>query len=146
MIFLSSVGNYCHWRNWMRVRTINFRFDLSCRKTTQIPQFLIESDPDAKVVVCQPRRLAAVGVATRVAWEQSSPVGEVTDSPIQLAHSPKVVGHSVKRLSKTSEKTRLLFCTYGVLLKRLQGDRLLNGVDYVILDEVIESFSPIILL
>jgi HrpA-like RNA helicase len=114
-----------------------FNIDLlSSRKTTQIPQFLIESDPTAKVVVCQPRRLAAVGVATRVAWEQSSPVGEVRSSSFQPFHFPKIVGHAVKRLTKTSEKTRLLFCTYGILLKRLQTDKLLNGVDYVILDEV----------
>ena len=51
------------------------------RKTTQIPQFLIESDPNAKVVVCQPRRLAAIGVANRVAFEQGCQIGEVNYHP-----------------------------------------------------------------
>ena len=43
-------------------------------KTTQIPQFLHEAAGGrAKIVVCQPRRLAAVGVATRVAEELGRP-------------------------------------------------------------------------
>ncbi len=35
--------------------------ETGCGKTTQIPQFIFEQQPDAKVLVCQPRRLAAVG-------------------------------------------------------------------------------------
>lgn len=46
-------------------------------KTTQIPQFILEQDRDCKIVVCQPRRLAAVSVAVRVADELKSKVGEV---------------------------------------------------------------------
>lgn len=38
---------------------------------------------------------------------------------------------------KASAKTRLLFCTYGVLLRRLQHDIDLSAIDYVIFDEVI---------
>ena len=42
-----------------------------CGKTTQIPAFLLEEFPlDAKIVVAQPRRLAATGVAARVANER----------------------------------------------------------------------------
>lgn len=48
------------------------------------------------------------------------------------------VGYSVRGNSKLSKDTQLLFCTYGILLRRLQSDALLRGVDYVILDEVHE--------
>ena len=37
---------------------------------------------------------------------------------------------------KASSSTRLLFCTYGVLLRRLQCDPSMDSVDFVILDEV----------
>jgi HrpA-like RNA helicase len=40
--------------------------------------------------------------------------------------------------SKASALTRLVFCTYGVLLRRLQDDPSIGGIDYVILDEVHE--------
>lgn len=43
--------------------------ETGCGKTTQIPQYIFEENPNAKIIICQPRRLAAVGVATRVAEE-----------------------------------------------------------------------------
>ena len=94
-------------------------------KTTQCPQFLLEEYPHAKIVVCQPRRLAAVGVATRVAEEVGGRVGGL-------------VGYMVRGDSKVSDQTRLLFCTYGVILRCLQEDPLLVSIDYIILDEVHE--------
>lgn len=50
--------------------------ETGCGKTTQIPQFLNEVEPNARIVVCQPRRLAAIGVATRVADELAGQIGE----------------------------------------------------------------------
>jgi ATP-dependent RNA helicase DHX57 len=99
--------------------------ETGCGKTTQIPQFINEVDPHAKVVVCQPRRLAAVGVATRVAEERCCALGEE-------------VGYMVRGDSKCTGRTRLAFCTYGVMLRRLLDDPFLEGIDYVILDEVHE--------
>lgn len=52
------------------------------------------------IVVTQPRRISAVGVATRVAAERGEPLGDV-------------VGYSVRLDSRTSRRTRLLFCTTG---------------------------------
>jgi hypothetical protein len=75
------------------------------RKTTQIPQFLIESDPTAKVVVCQPRRLAAVGVAARVAWEQSCSIGEVCLARTNyLIHSMVVGGPFGQKIQQDVEQ------------------------------------------
>ncbi len=76
-------------------------------KSTQIPQYIHESNADQKILICQPRRLAAIGVATRVAEEQMCSVGDR-------------VGYMVKGDSRANAKTRILFCTYGVLLRRLQ--------------------------
>ena len=53
-------------------------------------------------------RLAAVGVAMRIADEMGSVVGE----------GP--VGYMVKGDSKVSNQARIVLCTYGVLLRRLQ--------------------------
>ena len=100
--------------------------ETGCGKTTQIPQFIYEANPQTKVVVCQPRRLAAVGVAGRVAEEMGCTVGEE-------------VGYMVKGDSRCSATTtRITFVTYGVLLRVLQEDPLLDAVGVVILDEVHE--------
>lgn len=42
--------------------------------------------------------------------------------------------------SRTGEATRLLYCTTGVLLRKLQEDGLLSSISHVIVDEVISSF------
>jgi HrpA-like RNA helicase len=99
--------------------------ETGCGKTTQIPQFIHELEPTSKVVICQPRRLAAVGVATRVAEELCCALGDE-------------VGYMVRGDSKCTGRTRLAFCTYGVMLRRLLDDPCLEGIDYIILDEVHE--------
>ena len=70
-------------------------------------------------------RLSAIAVAERVAEERAEKVGQT-------------VGYSVRLEHKTSRDTRLLFCTTGVLLRRLQSDAFLEDVSHVIVDEVHE--------
>jgi hypothetical protein len=60
-----------------------------------------------------------------VAWERCEEVGGV-------------VGYNVRLESAQSAATRLLFCTTGVLLRRLTSDPALGGVTHVVLDEVHE--------
>lgn len=98
-------------------------------KTTQVPQFLLEEASETgepiSIVCTQPRRIAAISVAERVASERCEAVGEV-------------VGYQVKLNAKRSATTRLSFCTTGVLLRKLQGDPELNGFTHVLVDEVHE--------
>ena len=79
----------------------------------------------ANIVCTQPRRIAAVGVAERVAEERGEPIG-------------RSVGYVIRGESKRSAASRLLFCTTGVLLKMLEDDHNLATVTHVVIDEVHE--------
>uniref|UniRef100_A0A8C3Y1X8 ATP-dependent RNA helicase DHX29 n=1 Tax=Catharus ustulatus TaxID=91951 RepID=A0A8C3Y1X8_CATUS len=105
-------------------------------KSTQVPHFLLEDlllDEGSKkcnIVCTQPRRISAVSLATRVCEElgcESGPGGKNS-----------LCGYQIRMESRTGEATRLLYCTTGVLLRKLQEDGLLSSVSHVIVDEVHE--------
>ncbi|XP_040586783.1 putative ATP-dependent RNA helicase DHX57 isoform X3 [Mesocricetus auratus] len=102
-----------------------------CGKTTQIPQFILDNSlngpPErvANIICTQPRRISAISVAERVAKERAERVG-------------LTVGYQIRLESVKSSATRLLYCTTGVLLRRLEGDATLQGVTHIIVDEVHE--------
>jgi ATP-dependent RNA helicase DHX57 len=101
---------------------------LQIGKTTQLPAYLLEDDPvGAKIVVVQPRRLAATGVAHRVAEERGEKRAG-TDS----------VGYVVRGDSAIGHRTRLVFCTTGVLLRQLQNEGALDCLTTIVVDEVHE--------
>jgi ATP-dependent helicase HrpB len=92
-------------------------------KTTQVPQILLRhSATDGRILVLQPRRLAARLVARRVAWELKAPLGGL-------------VGYQTRHDSQVSEATRILFLTEGLFLRLLQSSPRLDGAQAVVLDE-----------
>lgn len=92
-----------------------------------VPQFVLDEEIRAKrgsqtsIIITQPRRVSAIGVASRVSVERAEDGS---------------VGHVIRGESKTSPKTKLLFCTTGVVLRRLGGGDKLEGVSHIIVDEV----------
>ncbi|KMQ47727.1 pre-mRNA splicing factor RNA helicase [Trichophyton rubrum] len=98
-------------------------------KTTQIPQFVLYDDlPQfrGKLVACtQPRRVAAMSVAERVANEMDVNLGEE-------------VGYSIRFEDKTSSKTILKYMTDGMLLREAMHDHDLKRYSTIILDEAHE--------
>lgn len=112
-------------------RVVVVSADTGAGKTTQVPQLVLDDCIDRGVgarcslVVTQPRRISAVGVAQRVAEEGAERIG-------------KTVGYSIRGESKRSADTRILLCTTGVLLRRLQCDGELSTLSHVFVDEVHE--------
>ncbi|MER5440283.1 ATP-dependent helicase HrpB [Streptomyces sp. NPDC002790] len=98
-------------------------------KTTLVPLVLAglldEDAPVRRVVVAEPRRIAARAAARRMAWLLGEKVGER-------------VGYTVRGERVVGPRTCVEVVTTGVLLQRLQRDQELRGVDAVMLDEVHE--------
>jgi pre-mRNA-splicing factor ATP-dependent RNA helicase DHX16 len=98
-------------------------------KSTQLASYAVEAGfaAEGKRVVCtQPRRVAAMSLAKRVAEENNTRLG-------------KRVGYSVRFESKLDEnETQVEFVTDGILLRALAGDILLSKYSVVILDEAHE--------
>lgn len=93
-------------------------------KTTMVPPALAAL-VEGRVVVTQPRRIAARAAARRLAHLLGEPVGET-------------VGYAVRGDQRVGGATRIEFVTTGILLRRLQRDPGLTGVGAVVLDEVHE--------
>ncbi|KAG0153390.1 hypothetical protein PDIDSM_5243 [Penicillium digitatum] len=118
-------------------------------KSTQIPQFLVDEfwcrpvptqiTRDGKterkmvggcIAITQPRRVAAISLARRVAEEMGTPLG---------SHSPaSKVGYSVRFDTSTSPSTRVKFLTEGMLLQEMLHDPNLTKYSAIVVDEVHE--------
>lgn len=97
-------------------------------KTTQMPQYLIEAGycADGKKVGCtQPRRVAAMSVAARVAEEMETKLGSE-------------VGYSIRFEDCTSERTVLKYMTDGMLLREFLSEPDLASYSVIIIDEAHE--------
>lgn len=92
-------------------------------KTTRLPLALHTREAvSGRIVVLEPRRLAARGAARRLARELGEPLG-------------RTVGLTTRDDRAVSDATRIELVTDGTLLRRLQRDPTLDGTDLLILDE-----------
>ncbi|MCF3136677.1 ATP-dependent helicase HrpB [Streptomyces olivochromogenes] len=94
-------------------------------KTTLVPLALaglLGEGPARRVVVAEPRRIAARAAARRMAWLLGEQVGQS-------------IGYTVRGERVVGPRARVEVVTTGVLLQRLQQDQELTGVDVVVLDE-----------
>ncbi|XP_058051151.1 probable ATP-dependent RNA helicase DHX34 isoform X6 [Ahaetulla prasina] len=98
--------------------------DTGCGKSTQVPQFLLAAGY-AHVACTQPRRLACVALAQRVARESLGRFGDQ-------------VGYQIRFDSARSPATRIVFLTEGLLLRQAQREPTLPAYRVLIVDEVHE--------
>ncbi|MBR0505653.1 MAG: DEAD/DEAH box helicase, partial [Kiritimatiellae bacterium] len=102
--------------------------DTGSGKTTQLPKMALElglGEKGRRIACTQPRRLAAVTMAERVASELQTPVGGL-------------VGYQHRFARRVSRDTRVKFMTDGVLLAETCADPLLRAYDCIIVDEAHE--------
>jgi len=90
-------------------------------KTTRIPPALLRLC-NKEVWVLEPRRIAAISAAHRIAEENDWTVGDE-------------VGYQVRFENKSTKKTKILFLTEALLLRKMLNDPELSQVDCVVLDE-----------
>ncbi|KAK9152429.1 hypothetical protein Syun_010738 [Stephania yunnanensis] len=86
--------------------------ETGCGKTTQVPQMLLDykwgMGETCKIVCTQPRRISAISVAERIAYERGENVGDN-------------IGYKIRLETKGGKNSSIMFCTNGILLKLLVG-------------------------
>lgn len=90
-------------------------------KTTRVPPELLRLGA-GRVVMTEPRRVAARAAAHRIAHERDGRVGDE-------------VGYHVRFDRRVRSHTRLVVATEGIVVRMLQGDPFLEGVDALVFDE-----------
>ncbi|CAG8386606.1 unnamed protein product [Penicillium salamii] len=99
-------------------------------KSTQIPQLILDDaisrskGARCRILCVQPRRLAAIRLAQRVAAERCEEIGDSVGYTVRFDHKPPKNGGSIE------------YCTSGILMNMLKDDSLLDRFTHIILDEV----------
>ncbi|MFT5431835.1 MAG: ATP-dependent helicase HrpA, partial [Myxococcota bacterium] len=99
-----------------------------CGKTTQVPQMLRDGgviEDDLLVGVTQPRRIAAIGVAERIAFERGEYIGGE-------------VSYAIRFDDRTSPETRIKVMTDGILLQEARTDTKFSRYGVLMVDEAHE--------
>ncbi|TKR77725.1 hypothetical protein L596_018643 [Steinernema carpocapsae] len=102
--------------------------ETGCGKSTQVPQYLMEAGwaSDGRLIgITQPRRVAVVTLANRVAEEKMCLLGAE-------------VGYCVRFDDVSSEETKIKYVTDGILLREMMADPLLTKYSILMIDEAHE--------
>lgn len=107
-----------------QARSLVLKAPAGAGKTTRVPPALLNCDwaTQGKILVLEPRRIAARTSARRMAAERHERVGET-------------IGYRVRFDEQVSRSTRIIVMTEGILLRMLQQDPFLEGVAAVVFDE-----------
>ena len=110
-----------------RRRVVIISGETGCGKSTQIPKMCLEAGRGVagRIGVTQPRRLAAMTIAARIAEEMGEPLG-------------RSVGYKIRFQDRTSRDGYIKVMTDGILLAETQGDHGLHEYDTIIIDEAHE--------
>lgn len=98
--------------------------DTGCGKSTQVPQYVLDAGY-SKIVCTQPRRIACVSLAKRVAHET-------------LTEYKTTVGYQIRFEKTKRADTAIIFMTEGLLLRQAAEEETLGAYDVIILDEIHE--------
>jgi ATP-dependent helicase HrpB len=107
-----------------RERSLALTAEPGAGKSTLVPPYLLDEAwlSGRSIVMLEPRRLAAVAVASRIAELLGEPVG-------------RRAGYRVRTAARVGKETRIEVVTEALLTRRIQEDPLLQGVGLVIFDE-----------
>lgn len=97
-----------------------------CGKTTQLPRMLLHAGlVHKRIGITQPRRIAAVSVATRIAKEEGVVLGEE-------------VGYAIRFDDKSTDQTTVRVMTDGILIQEARSDPRFSRYDVILVDEAHE--------
>lgn len=94
-------------------------------KSTQIPQYIYETNQNTSICITQPRRVAAMTISKRVSEEMGVSIGTT-------------VGYRVRFEDKTTPQTKITYVTDGMLVREAMTDPYLSSYNVIVLDEAHE--------
>ncbi len=108
--------------NNLRSGNVVLQAEPGAGKSTGLPLALLSAGFTGKILMLEPRRLAAQNVASRLSFQLNEPLGQT-------------IGLRMRGRTEVSKNTRIEVVTEGVLTRILQNDPLLEGFEVVIFDE-----------